>query len=104
MLLLSLLATLVTSLPLVSASVFLEEGADLLYSASVLQTAASLDHSAAAAALAWRFTLRMQVRTEEEDRLGGQDAGRNVQVDGDNIHMQISNLTMSEHVGSWDTR
>ena len=62
MLLLSLLATLATSLPLVSASVFLEEGADLLYSASVLQTAASLDHSAAAAALAWRFTLRMQVR------------------------------------------
>ena len=62
MLLLSLLATLVTSLPLVSASVFLEDGADLHYSASVLQTAASLDHSAAAAALAWRFTLRMQVR------------------------------------------
>ena len=63
MLLLSLLtATLVTFLSLVSASVFLEEGADLLYSASVLQTAASLDHSAAAAALAWRFTLRMQVR------------------------------------------
>ena len=60
--LLSLLATLVTSLPLVSASVFLEDGADLHYSASVLQTAASLDHSAAAAALAWRFTLRMQVR------------------------------------------
>ena len=60
--LLSLLATLATCLPLVSASVFLEEGADLLYSASVLQTAASLDHSAAAAALAWRFTLRMQVR------------------------------------------
>ena len=65
MLLLSLLATLATSLPLVSASVFLEEGADLLYSASVLQTAASLDHSAAAAALAWRFTLRMQVRRTE---------------------------------------
>ena len=68
MLLLSLLATLATSLPLVSASVFLEEGADLLYSASVLQTAASLDHSAAAAALAWRFTLRMQVRRRTELR------------------------------------
>ena len=68
MLLLSLLATLATSLPLVSASVFLEEGADLLYSASVLQTAASLDHSAAAAALAWRFTLRMQVRRRTDLR------------------------------------
>ena len=74
MLLLSLLITLATSLPLVSASVFLEDGADLHYSASVLQTAASLDHSAAAAALAWRFTLRMQVRTEEDHRLGGPEA------------------------------
>ena len=74
MLLFSLLAALATSLGLVSASVFLEEGADLLYSASVLQTAASLDHSAAAAALAWRFTLRMQVRTEEDHRLGGPEA------------------------------
>ena len=64
---------------------FLESGLEYEYWGEMYQNTGTMDYAPSAAALAWKSKVRMQ-------------------VEGDDIHVELSDLTASQYVGPWDTR
>ena len=63
---------------------FLEAGLEYEYEGEMYQNTGTMDYAQSAAALAWRHQVRLQ-------------------VEGDNVHVMLSDITTSQYVGPWDT-
>jgi len=76
-------------LPLLAVSAygghaFLEDGKEYVYEAETYQNAGTMDYSPSAAAVGWRFRVRMQVA-------------------GDKINFRVTDRSSSQYVGPWST-